>query len=116
MQQTIDETNRRRAKQMTYNEEHGITPETIFRSKEEILAKKSILDIRKGSSSRAYIEPEEKSLAADPIVQYMTRDHLESSIKKTESQMRKAAKDLDFISAAQYRDELFALKKQLKTK
>ncbi len=116
MQETIDETNRRRAKQMAYNDEHDITPETIFRTKEEILAKKSILDIRKGQKSRAYVEPEEASIAADPVVQYMSRDQLEASIKQTESKMRAAAKDLDFISAAQYRDELFALKKQLKSK
>jgi len=116
MQETIDETNRRRAKQMAYNEKHGITPETIFRSKEEILAKQSILDIRKGKKSTSYEIEEETSVAADPVIQYMTRDQLEQSIKRTESQMRKAAKDLDFISAAQFRDELFALKKQLKSK
>ena len=116
MQTTIDETNRRRAKQIAYNEAHGITPETIFKSKEEILNQKSILDIRGPKKTNAYIEPEEASVAADPVIQYMTRDQLELSIQQTELRMRKAAKELDFISAAQYRDELFALKKQLKTK
>jgi len=116
MQETIDETNRRRVKQKAYNQEHGITPQTIHRSKEEILAKQSILDIRRGPKGKAYVEPAETSIAADPIVQYMSRDQLEASMKATEKKMQAAAKDLDFISAAQYRDELFALRKQLKSK
>lgn len=113
MKATIDETNRRRAKQMAYNEEHGIIPRTVRKSKEEILAKKSILDIR-GKQKDAYIEPDEPSLAADPILEYLSRDKIELMIENTERKMRKAAKELDFISAAQYRDELFALKKRLK--
>ncbi|MEZ4895267.1 MAG: excinuclease ABC subunit UvrB [Saprospiraceae bacterium] len=116
MQQTIDETNRRRSIQMAYNEEHGITPTTISKTREEILAQKSILDIRGQGKSRAYIEPEEPSIAADPIVEHMTRDQLEKVIAETEDKMRKAAKELDFIAAAQYRDELFALKKKVKEK
>jgi len=114
MQETIDETNRRRVIQMAYNEKHGISPTTIMKSKEEILAQKSILDIR-GKKSKAYIEADEPSLAADPVISYMTRDQLEKSIGNTEAKMKKAAKDLDFITAAQYRDELFALKKKLKS-
>jgi len=114
MQHTIDETNRRRVIQIAYNEEHGITPQTIFKSKEEILAQKSILDIR-GVKPTAYIEPDELDIAADPIVGYMSRDQLEKSINETERKMKKAAKELDFITAAQYRDELFALKKKLKS-
>jgi excinuclease ABC subunit B len=113
MQATIDETNRRRAKQMAYNEEHGIIPQTVRRSREEILAKKSILDIR-GKQKDAYIEPDEPSLAADPIMEYLSKDKIELMIENTERKMRKAAKELDFISAAQYRDELFAMKKRLK--
>ena len=116
MQQTMDETSRRRSIQMAYNEEHGITPTTITKTKEEILAQKSILDIRGQGKSRAYIEPDEPSIAADPIVDYMTRDQLDKVITETEDKMRKAAKELDFIAAAQYRDELFALKKKLKEK
>ncbi len=113
MRRTIDETNRRRSIQIAYNEEHGITPKTVSRTKEEIMARSSILDIR-GKQTKAYIEPDEPSLAADPVVQYMNRDQLEKAIAQTEAKMKKAAKELDFISAAQYRDELFALKKQLK--
>ncbi len=113
MQGTIDETNRRRAVQIAYNEEHGITPRTLAASKEDILSKKSILDIR-GKKKQAYIEPEEASVAADPIISYMSRDQLEKLIEDTEVKMKKAAKELDFITAAQYRDELFELKKKLK--
>ena len=114
MKETIDETNRRRAIQMAYNEEHGITPETIFKSKEEILNQQSILDIRK-KKRHVYIEPEESSVAADPVIAYMNKDQIEAMIHETERKMKIAAKDLDFISAAQYRDELFALKKKLKS-
>jgi len=114
MKETIDETNRRRAIQMAYNEEHGITPQTIFKSREEILAQKSILDIR-GDKPRAYIEPEEKDIAADPVIAYLDRDQIQTMIEQTETKMKKAAKELDFITAAQYRDELFALKKKLKS-
>ncbi len=115
MQLTIDETNRRRDIQMAYNKKHNITPKTIFKSKEDILASKSILDIR-GKKSKAYVESEEPSVAADPIINYMSRDQLERLIGETESKMKAAAKDLDFITAAQYRDELMALKKKLKAK
>jgi excinuclease ABC subunit B len=113
MRRTMDETNRRRSIQMAYNEEHGITPRTVTKSKEEILNQQSILDIR-GKKTNAYIEPDEPSLAADPLLDYMTREQIERMIKETENRMKKAAKDLDFISAAQFRDEVFALKKRLK--
>lgn len=113
MQMTIDETNRRRDVQIAYNEEHGITPTTISKTKEEIMNQKSILDIR-GKKAKAYIEPDELSIAADPIVDYMSKDQLNRLIEETESKMKKAAKELDFITAAQYRDELFALKKKIK--
>ena len=113
MQRTIDETNRRRVIQMEYNVKHNITPRTVRKSKDEIMSKNSILDIR-GNQPKYYVEPEQASLAADPVISYMTRDQLEKTIKVTEQKMKKAAKDLDFISAAQFRDELFALKKKLK--
>lgn len=113
MDKTIEETNRRRAIQMAYNEEHGITPRTVSKTREEILNQKSILDIR-GRESHAYVEPEQPSIAADPLVGYLTREQIELMIRETEEKMKKAAKELDFISAAQYRDELFALKKRFK--
>ena len=113
MQKTIDETNRRRSVQIEFNEKHNIIPTTISKTKEEIINQKSILDIR-GKKTRAYVEPEEPSIAADPIVNYMSKDQLNRLIIETEAKMKKAAKDLDFITAAQHRDELFALKKKYK--
>ncbi|HMQ46437.1 MAG TPA: excinuclease ABC subunit UvrB [Saprospiraceae bacterium] len=112
MQMTIDETNRRRAIQMAYNEANGISPKTVRKSREDILNKKSILDIR-GKQSYAYVESEEPSLAADPLIGYLSRDQIEKMMAQTEEKMKKAAKDLDFMAAAQYRDELFALRKKL---
>lgn len=114
MQITIDETNRRRATQIAYNEKWGITPTTITKSKEDIINQRTVLDIRV-AQPKAYLEPEDISVAADPIIAYMSKDKIEDMIKQTEFKMKKAAKDLDFISAAQYRDELFALKKKLKS-
>lgn len=113
MQKTIDETNRRRAKQMIYNEENDITPQTIFKSREQILAQKSILDI-KGKTTKAYTGPETSSVAADPVLKYLDKDQLSKLVDETEAKMKKAAKELDFISAAQYRDELNELKKKMK--
>jgi len=113
MQATIDETNRRRSIQIEYNEKNGITPTTIARSREDILSRKSILDI-KGKKSKAYVEPEETNIAADPLISYMNREQLEKLLTATEVKMRRAAKELDFISAAQYRDEMLELKKKLK--
>lgn len=114
MQETIDETNRRRALQIAYNEEHGITPKTVSKTREEILEQSSILDIR-GKKSRSYIDEEEVTIAADPLLDYMSSSQIKNLIVETEEKMKKAAKELDFITAAQYRDELFALKKKLKS-
>jgi len=113
MQHTIDETNRRRTVQISYNEKNDITPTTIKKTKEQIIAQKSILDIR-GKKARPYIEDEDIQMAADPIVEYMSKEQLEKMIVVTEMKMKKSAKDLDFISAAHFRDELFALKKRMK--
>lgn len=115
MQITIDETNRRRAIQMAYNEKHGITPTTVSKTKEQILAQKSILDIR-GKKPKSYGANTEVGMAADPVVSNMNLDQLDRLVEETERKMKKAAKELDFISAAQYRDELYALKKQAKNK
>ena len=121
MRQTIDETNRRREKQLTYNEAHGITPKQITRSRANAL-----LDIEKQSSQensskpkepRAYTETEAQlHAAADPVVQYMTKGQLQKSIEQTRKLMQEAAKKLDFIEAAQYRDELLKLEELLKEK
>lgn len=112
MQRTIDETNRRRSKQMAYNQEHNITPKTLSKTKEEIMQKSSILDMR--SKPKPYIESEEPNIAADPLVAYMNKSQLEKLIQQTEQKMKAAAKDLDFIQAAAHRDEMNFLKKKLK--
>ncbi|MBV6472268.1 MAG: UvrABC system protein B [Saprospiraceae bacterium] len=113
MQRTIDETMRRRSKQIAYNEEHGIIPRTLSKTREEILQKHSILDMR-GKESRPYVEKQTPSLAADPLIAYLGREQLEALIAETEKKMRAAAKELDFIQAAVHRDEMNALKKRLK--
>ncbi|MBL7817396.1 MAG: excinuclease ABC subunit UvrB [Saprospiraceae bacterium] len=111
MRKTIDETNRRRSIQIAYNEANGITPRTVARSREDIIAAGSILDIR-GKKAKMYVESEEVSLAADPITSYMSREQFKKLIDQTEKKMQEAAKELDFITAAQTRDEWFALKKK----
>ncbi|HLP93126.1 MAG TPA: excinuclease ABC subunit UvrB [Saprospiraceae bacterium] len=113
MRHTIDETNRRRSIQIAYNEAHGITPTTVTKTREQILATRSILDIRGVEPTKFYVEKEDLSLAAEPIVAMASRSQLEKMIAESEKKMKAAAKDLDFISAAQYRDEMNALKKQL---
>ena len=110
MRQTMDETNRRREKQMAYNEAHGITPKQVMKNSVSLLAEK-----QQTAEPYAYIEPE-PSLVADPVVQYMNRTQLEKAIERTRKQMTEAAKKLDFIEAAQFRDELVKLEDLLKTK
>ena len=105
MRLTIDETNRRRAKQMAYNEEHGITPQAIQKARKSILGDEMVAAAEPG----AYVDRQEISMAADPVVKYMNKQDLEKLIKKTKSQMAEAAKNLDFIEAAQLRDELIKL-------
>lgn len=114
MQKTIDETNRRRAIQMAYNEANGIVPRTVSKSVEDILGQKSILDVRGPKAAKAYIEPEQPSMAADPLINYLSRDQIEHLILETEKKMKQAAKDLDFVTAAMHRDEIFALKGRLR--
>jgi excinuclease ABC subunit B len=111
MQRTIDETERRRMIQMEYNEKEGITPETVFKSKDEIMQQRSILDIR-GPKTLKSIE-QSLSEAAEPETGYLDRDQVEMKIAQIEKKMRAAAKDLDFILAAQYRDEMVQWKKRM---
>jgi excinuclease ABC subunit B len=112
MQQTINETNRRREKQMRYNEEMGITPAQIQRKTGSVLAGLN----RKGVSLKAYIEPERPDIAADPVVRYMNREALEKAVEKTRKSMEKAASELNFIEAARLRDEIADLQSLLKSK
>lgn len=115
MTRAIDETNRRRSIQIAYNEEHGITPTTIKKSKEDIMGQTGIADSKKGHKSY-YVESEEHSIAADPVVAYMDKKALGKMITKTQKSMEKAARELDFMEAAKMRDELNELKELLKTK
>ncbi|MDH5474524.1 MAG: excinuclease ABC subunit UvrB [Cyclobacteriaceae bacterium] len=110
MQIAIDETNRRRLKQMNYNKERGIIPKTILKSKEAIMGQTEVADANKGDK-KYYVEPDGNSLAADPVVAYMKEEGVDKMIEETIRKMEKAAKDLDFIEAARYRDEMNELKK-----
>ena len=118
MQLTIDETLRRRTKQLRYNEEHRITPKQIQKTlKQSDL--RQIADNGKDTApmaATAYVGPSEAALAADPIIERMTRQQLEKSIQETTRLMKDAAKNLDFLQAAQYRDEIVRLQKELELK
>jgi excinuclease ABC subunit B len=109
MQKTIDSTNYRREKQLKYNEEHKITPKQIYKKQTGILAKSGI-------EEHAYIEPESVDYAADPVIEYMSKGALEKAIEKAKKAMQVASKEMDFITAAQYRDEMLKLQEILKTK
>ncbi len=116
MRNTIDETNRRRSVQIAYNDLHGITPRTVGKTREQILAQRSILDIRGVEATKYYVENDSNNLAAEPIVALANRSQLEKMIAEVENKMKKAAKDLDFITAAQFRDEMMSLKKTFREK
>ncbi|MBX2961903.1 MAG: excinuclease ABC subunit UvrB [Cyclobacteriaceae bacterium] len=115
MQMAIDETNRRRKIQADYNKAHGITPTTIIRSKESILSQTKVADSKK-STRNYYIENEDASLAADPVVAYLSKDELTKMADRTRKAMEKAAKELEFIEAARLRDEYLALQKLIDEK
>ena len=112
MQETINETNRRREKQLKYNLKMGITPRQIIKKTGTILSGLS----KKGIAFKAYIEPERHDIAADPVVKYMDRGALEKAIEKTRKNMEKAASELDFIQAARLRDEISDLQVLLRNK
>ncbi|MFT3738875.1 MAG: excinuclease ABC subunit UvrB [Breznakibacter sp.] len=112
MQATIDSTTKRRIKQLAYNERNGVTPRQIIKKQARILTS---LQKNKGEN-RSYAEPETIDIAADPVVHYMGKDALQKAIEKVKQSMQAASKELDFITAAQYRDEMFRLQELLKKK
>jgi excinuclease ABC subunit B len=115
MKKTIDTTNLRREKQLKYNEEHGIIPTQIVRSKESIMGQTAVADTNPVTAERnAYEENEAISLAADPVVKYMTHSQLEKAISTAKGKMLKASKALDFIEAARLRDEMKQYQELLK--
>ena len=126
MQKTIDETARRRMKQLKYNEEHGITPQQIVKAITSALPTSKPEDTTGGNKARTigmdsserriYVEPDQAAFVADPIVRSMTKEELERSITNTTALMKQAAKDLDFMQAAQYRDEIIRLQAELADK
>lgn len=114
MRQTIDETERRRSRQMAYNEEHGIVPTQIVRSTESILGQTAVAGSgnKNEGAAKFYVEPEESvNIAADPVEKYMSREQLEKALRDARKQMEKSARDLDFVQAARYRDEMHRIEK-----
>ncbi|MBW3469058.1 excinuclease ABC subunit UvrB [Arthrospiribacter ruber] len=113
MRMAIDETKRRRSIQMAYNEEHGITPTTILKSKDKILGQTKVADSKRNAKVYEDTTNAEALVAADPVVQYLSKDKLEKLIAQTQKQMEKAAKELNFMEAARLRDEWQGLKNRL---
>ncbi|HMO62288.1 MAG TPA: excinuclease ABC subunit UvrB [Ferruginibacter sp.] len=116
MQKTIDETTRRREKQIAYNIEHGITPKTVTKSKEQVFAQTSVLDIKGFDETNAYAIGNDQdivTIAAEETEEYLTIPKMEKKIAAVKKSMEKAAKDMDFMEAAKLRDEMFRLQKQL---
>ena len=116
MQRTIDETERRRQKQIAYNLAHGMVPTALNKSKESIMGQTTVVVDSKGKLARAYVENETINYAADPVVQYMSKEELQKAITRTRKAMDVAAKAFDFAEAARLRDEMFALEKLFDSK
>ena len=117
MQLTIDETNRRRMKQLAYNEAHGITPTQIVKSlKQSNLSHDDRPDIKELRNAQTSTIDAQYDMAADPIIEYMTRPQIEKLIAETTRRMKEAAKQMDFLQAAQYRDEIIRLQKEIELK
>lgn len=119
MQQTIDETNRRRSLQLAYNEEHGITPQAIIKARNRIIGidKESVQEnINRDKIPYQYEYTQEVNLAADPVIKYMTRNDLERAITQRRTEMIEAAKNMEFIEAARLRDEILKMEEELKNK
>ena len=117
MQETIDETNRRRMKQLKYNEEHGITPHSVVSGERlEVSGERSLLQRDYSLTSHPSSLTTDIGIAADPIIERMTRPQVEKLIAETTRRMKEAAKQMDFLQAAQYRDEIIRLKQELEMK
>lgn len=116
MQRTIDETNRRREKQLKYNEDNNITPMQISKSREKIIEQTGISASIRKKEPKAYIPPDDTSLAADPVMEYMKADELEHMKEGIQKKMQKAARQMDFIEAARLRDEMYQIEELIKKK
>ena len=112
MEKTIAETNRRREKQLMYNEENNITPQQIVKASKSIMGR----PVSQITGETYYVEPSNAGLAADPLIQYMDKGALQKTIDKTKRAMEKAALELDFIEAARLRDEMYKLQELLDKK
>ncbi len=111
MRVTIEETNRRREKQIAYNEKYGITPRTVGKTREEIMEQTTVADYKSGEA-KMYVEPDPRtSIAADPLMEYMSEKELKKAVETVRKKMDKAAKEMDFLEAAKLRDEMFILEK-----
>lgn len=118
MQKTIDETARRREKQIAYNKEHGIIPQTIIKSKEQVMAQGSVLDVKGYDPSKPYAMQADEELVQTGVEEqavYSTIPQMEKAIARTKKEMEKAARDLDFMEAARLRDEMFKMQETLKS-
>ena len=107
MRLTIDETSRRRKKQIAHNEKHGITPTTILKSKDEIMQQTTVV----GTKNYLNADQEAADLVADPVMEFMSKEQLEKTIEQSKKKMQAASRDMDFLTAAEFRDEMLALKK-----